>query len=478
MKTGFFGKLATIAMMATAVAFTSCDDDDDEKFVPSFPESALEINDAEEGTCKVSFTANDVWTLSSDASWAVFENGTTTQGEAGEQNVEVKVTYSRENAGKTANLTLAYPNAPEQSMVIAKITLKPWVNEVKVVDAESIKVGFAGATIKITSNIACAASELPEFLTFNGKNTLELVAGENEVKIAYNESEMAINAPNKPWSGTINFVEEGVEAVAASIAIEYTGMVAGEMVIDIVANFGWQVDLNSQEERYYREMSENKMNVSADGIPFNVYAGEEVVFLHGDYFDGMYYIEKLYQYSPYKVTTTDNGYLFALDDYAPSSKGELYAIPASVFETMNELEMANGVEAGYLEDKYVVLSWEKAASVISSAEFIDQESGETITFMPVPDSGIENYYMIPEGHTLVVNIPGLTQDDFYNGNVFMSLRDMTFTDVLTFEDLFVAGKFDLNENGFVIRTDSTMTEYFIYVQVAGVEYYINLYPED
>lgn len=468
MRKGFFGKVAVIAMMASAVTFTSCDDDDDAKFVPSFPQAAQTFTDAE--NCSVSFTANDVWTLSSDASWAVFENGsTTTQGEAGEQNIAVVVTLSRENAGKTANITLAYPNAPETSMVIATISQSPWVSEVKLVDAEAISVGYAGATIKITSNVECAAKELPSFLTFNGRNTLEIKVGENEIEIAFDENEIETQAPDKTWNGKIEFFEENGEAAVGAIDINYTGMAQGEMLIDIIAPYNWSVDLKSQEERYYREMMGMKMQVYAEGIPFNVYAGEDIVFLHGVLGGNKYWIEEVNEETQFGVEKTETGYQFFVWSNVQDNSGELYAIPASVYEKMNKDELTNGVEAGYIEDKYFVLNWAMAAS--GEVSFKDGLTYEDIAFEMNPDLGME-IGMVMANHSVIVNIPNFNPEDIENMLVSVTLMDInTYTE----ENLVASGKVEPMEDGFIISTDNTMSDKFITIMMGDNTYFIYVY---
>lgn len=471
MKKGIFSKLALVAMMATAVTFTACDDDDEVvKFVPSFPEEAQTVTDAE--SCTVTFTANDVWTLSSDASWAVFENGsTTTQGEAGEQSVAVKVTLSRENSGKTASITLTYPNAPEQSMVIAKISQSPWVSEVKLVDAESIKVGYAGTTVKFTSNVVCAAKELPSFLTFNEKNTLELKEGETEVKIAFDENEIKNQAPDKTWNGKIEFYEENGEAAVAAINIEYTGMTADEFLINITSQYNWTVDLKSAEERYYRDMMGTKMNVYPEGIPFNVYAGDEIVFLHGVESNGKWWFDQATADTEYGVETTETGYQFFVFSTVQDKAGELYAMPKTEYAKIEEA-LGDGVEMGFIDEQYLVLTWAMLAS--GDLEFKDGLTLETINFEMNPDFGME-IGSVQAGHSVMVTVPNFNPEDFDNHLISVSLIAM---DGSSEKNLVEEGKVEPMENGFLVSTTADMANNMLNIYIGENSYFIYVYSVD
>lgn len=475
MRKGFFAKITTIAMMASVVSLTSCDDEDNEvKFVPSFPEAVQTLSDTE--SCTVSFKANDVWTLSSDATWAIFENGsTTTQGDAGNQEIVVNVTLSRENAGKTANITLSYPNDPDQiRMVIAKISQSPWVNEVKLVDAEAISVGYAGTTVKFNSNVACAAKELPSFLSFNGKNSLELKEGENEVVIAFVEGEE--QTPDKKWNGKIEFYEENGEAAVASFNIEYTGMAAGEMIIDIIAPYNWRFDATSMEERYFREMMDMKMNVYAEGIPFNVYAGEDVVFLHGAISNNKCWIDEIDAESDfYNVEKTDDGYQFVIWSTAMDNEGEVYAIPASVYEKMDKSVLFDGVELGYIEDKYLVLTWSKAAAGSGAVEFKDGKTYEEIVFEMNDELGGMEIGMIEAGHALIATIPNFNVEDLENKLMSVTLMDIN-TDAEI--NLVEEGKVEPMETGLTIVTDALMADKFINVTIGETSYFIYVYSAE
>lgn len=239
-------KAALVALMMTCTA--ACDDDENGGAISSssFPEQKVEALEAGNET-NLTFNAASEWVLESNQLWCKFSNNQTTMsGEAGEQNITLKVTDEMQGTvSDTADVKLTMSGETKVVMRVIRMgqALSIMNQDGVAYDTEhplALEYTNNGVTgiFSFKGNFNWELKECPQWL--------EVVEGLPIKSNANTEVQMTVNVIKSYWANaledTLKFYMQNTDTYV-EVPVSYSGLPEGVVVSDGIngSAFWWTV---------------------------------------------------------------------------------------------------------------------------------------------------------------------------------------------------------------------------------------------
>ncbi len=411
-----------VALMVV-FGFTSCSDDDDDVISTkaSFPTlQNIYVNAGDNTT--LNFTASSRFILTSSQNWCTFDGEITYNGEAGDQQVPLTISYTGQSQDSVSVATITMIIG-EESQAIATVTRSASDTQVTIYDEDGneismLTVGYnTYLNYTITANFAFTATEIPDWLEVNGaiystKDTPDEIGLKIKDDPSYYKypQEMEIAISNE--SGTIVY----------PIQIVYEGMDSEDIVItttssreDVIRIPTWNWDV-SQDGTSFSNAGEKYPSLAYRVDALNDDYVVVKMERHGDDYkigvDSRYNSSRTYSDVDWIHLSDDGkgGITFTVDALDEGSRiGYILAFPRKVYETIQE------------DLLYAIVN-------IDDADETEQSEMGDIRYTYQQHNSLIGFTQEEESTDLFVVVSGIDQDtkftleDTYTGSTYTSLE--------------------------------------------------------
>lgn len=491
--------IAKAAVLALAMTCNVACDDENEggtATVPSFPEEKTEaVQPGQETT--LAFNANGDWALESNQLWCKFDNNQTTlTGEAGEQQVTVKVTDEMQStASDTASISLTMGGTTK---VIARMIRMGQAltitnqNDSAYNDEKPVHIAYtvngASASFVFKGNFNWELNECPEWAEVKEGLPIKGNAG--------TEIQVTISILKNYWvqalSDTLKFYMQGTGSYVA-VPISYDGLPESTVVTDGINGGAFWWNISADGTTYWKDGSMVSEETGQTPFPlsFSVLAK-----------DNAYKIVKLEQsgnwmnvvedeYSTFISLTDDAQGHVTISGFQPNTGAEriayILAMPTSVYEEVQaQAQAAGGIYDGIILtddgtdlntnfEKYAVLACRQEAAGASEGGFEVLFQGWQALECQQGDGGtglgafVASEYNVDESQIYIVNatagarltINPMLGIDSWDGSNFSNTIAITFEGGEVNKDTWEAGMTQ-DETGFTVSINADQSMILVF----------------